>query len=404
MWFFLTLPLIAVAVLLVVGWLTNASQAPAATGTPRQTATFRAFEELGATLHEGVYELVEADRAFRLSGRDHDKQGPQTLFIATDVSSTRARERGSAFRDAPQRDPLAVLPGVIFRRERPTDRRGKSLGLNAEIQTGDRAFDDAVYIEHDGDRAAVSDLVGRVEVRAAIAAAVDEATNLALQHEGNALELHWARTHAPIDDAAMRSAVQRLAAVAEALPPIRDASARPRKSPYVGLFSTMFVMISPLGGFALRIFARDVEPLDASFYAIAWIVVALVLAVVLVRAWKRARGLARGLARLYWTTITALLLVPPFVAPALAFANAWGVDDARTVEVTDVVVDDSWSKKGGRSCWVRLRPGDGFGEKARLDCAVFDASPRRDEAWLQVGQGRFGWEWVDHAVLAPPTR
>ena len=61
------------------------------------------------------------------------------------------------------------LPVAVFRRERTRDRVGRRLALNREIQTGDQAFDDLVYIETDEQPDTIKELVASPQARAEIA-------------------------------------------------------------------------------------------------------------------------------------------------------------------------------------------------------------------------------------------
>lgn len=61
----------------------------------------------------------------------------------------------------------AALPELELSVETEGDRRGKRLGISREIQTGDRAFDDRVYVDSDEPDARVARALASAEVRAA---------------------------------------------------------------------------------------------------------------------------------------------------------------------------------------------------------------------------------------------
>lgn len=67
---------------------------------------------------------------------------------------------------------IATTPSITLRGETYTDRKGKDRGLNREVQVGDPAFDDRVYIECDSTDEGVLRVL-RPEVRAAILALFD---------------------------------------------------------------------------------------------------------------------------------------------------------------------------------------------------------------------------------------
>src|SRR6185369_6240753 len=66
------------------------------------------------------------------------------------------------------------LPLIVFRRERALDKLGRWLFLNREVQTGDSAFDDQVYIETDEEDYLVKRTLEKEETRIAILRAVSE--------------------------------------------------------------------------------------------------------------------------------------------------------------------------------------------------------------------------------------
>src|SRR5690348_3653348 len=63
--------------------------------------------------------------------------------------------------------PTQPLPVVYLRKENATDRVGKRIGLNREVQTGHTVFDDIVYPESNASDDAVKKLLSSEQLHAA---------------------------------------------------------------------------------------------------------------------------------------------------------------------------------------------------------------------------------------------
>lgn len=78
----------------------------------------------------------------------------------------------------------ANLPLVVFRPENGRDRLGRALFLNREVQLGDRAFDDAVYIESDERDEHVQQTLAEPAMRQAVLDAVKAGNAITLSKHG----------------------------------------------------------------------------------------------------------------------------------------------------------------------------------------------------------------------------
>ena len=108
-----------------------------------------------------------------------------------------------------------------LRRETSTDRFGKRIYLNREVQIGDAAFDDAIYIETDAPDDVVRELLAAPAAReGTLRLLALECTAIELDTNGDvAVELP-ARDADAIDTPTVLALLDALAAFAESFPPL----------------------------------------------------------------------------------------------------------------------------------------------------------------------------------------
>src|SRR2546426_424464 len=81
---------------------------------------------------------------------------------------------------------IGVMIGVsiVLRRERWLDKLGRGLFLNREVQSGDTALDDQIYIETDEEDQLVKRVLEPLEARNALLDAVQHGRAVTLSKEG----------------------------------------------------------------------------------------------------------------------------------------------------------------------------------------------------------------------------
>ena len=107
---------------------------------------------------------------------------------------------------------LVISTEVVVRQEHALDRLGKRLGIDREVQTGDAAFDAAVYIESDAADADVLRLFADARVRSTLMAS----TQFPSSHLAFAADepfIHFVGDHLFVSDTAGRCVEQLVAAI-----------------------------------------------------------------------------------------------------------------------------------------------------------------------------------------------
>lgn len=350
----------------------------------------------------GRITLTNPDRVFSLSGTDYGKRQPQTFHLGTTIrSGVRTAPVGSAFRDADRPQVLPRLPHVVVRKEGALAGLTRALRLNREIETGDRAFDDAAYVEHEGDRALVAQLLADARLRAAIVAGLDAGAAVVFNEEEHGVALRFAGGTEPGDPSVLSAAGQKLGAIADLVPAFEDATLRGRPSRWrQGLAAAGPIFVAGpglvLGGFAHQRFG----PIDRGFAVSALAAIAVAIAVALATGWTLARGRVGALRRFYIAMTLAVSLLPALIGSGLAIANGAGVD-TREKRTTRVLSTYSSTRKGGTSCRAKLEPwGDMLGKvEAGISCKRMETIKAGDAATVTVGVGRLGWEWIENAAV-----
>jgi hypothetical protein len=300
--------------------------------------------------------------------------------------------------------PSAPLPYVIVRRERGTDRLGKRLGFNREVQIGDKAFDDAAFIDTVVDDDVVRRLFDRAEVREAVLAVLATGYGVDMSPEGvKAFHLQGKLT--PIDGPSLPRAVAALEALAPLLPAMDAAQhGRPHwlRSPrafygpmLIGLGSFFFVMMvmAILGGSgAIHPLAdhRQVPHLFAGGFVL-WVAAVAALYFFL-------RGGTRALWQLVGAAFFLLLGVPSLGAMLLAVANS-ALDGSPAVSHPSRVI--ALPKNPRKSRQVGFEPW-----QQGLDQVSYTVPSSRlstvkvgDPAEIVTHAGALGWEWIEDVKL-----
>jgi hypothetical protein len=292
------------------------------------------------------------------------------------------------------------LPLVVFRREKKIDRVGRALFLNREIQTGDSAFDEQVYIETDEQDHLVKRVLETQEARDAILAAVAQHRAVILSKEGVGGTVLFSSDHERTISA-IRAALAPLGRIADALPAGSFDAAVGRRQTARGDLLAVGTMI----GMLLSIFELGMIPhikpdrwepwlndqQKPMEHAAAW---AFLLFAVLAFVW--IRGHSRSLRNFAVTLLFGAITIPFAVIQNGFLLNAV-LDHSPIVEHTSTITKKferhtryntyhhiqfpalfSTGTAGTdieEDLWKSLKPGDGI--------------------VLGMRSGRFGWMWVD---------
>jgi hypothetical protein len=296
--------------------------------------------------------------------------------------------------------PSAPLPYVLVRRERAADRLAKRLGFNREVQLGDKAFDDAAFIDTVVSDDLVRRLFERAEVREAVLAVLATGYGVDLSPEGvKAFRLLGKLS--PIDAPTVPAAVAALERLAPLLPAVDTAEhGKPHwlRSPRA-FYVPMFV---GLGSFAVVMVLMGIVGASGALHPLAdhrqvpyLFAVGLALWVAAVAAlYFFLRGGTRSLGQLVAAAFFLLLGVPAAGAMLTGLANSAFDGSPAVTHDTRVV---SLPKNPRKSRQVGFEPW-----QQGLDRVGYTVSTSRlstlkvgDPAEIVTHAGALGWEWIE---------
>lgn len=298
--------------------------------------------------------------------------------------------------------PLASRTWVRMHRESGTDRFFKRLGIANELQSGDAAFDDRVYVtcDHPHVHALLRDAP---ELRAAITAAFDAGYER-IELDGRTLWLHRRSSMAPSDrDRDLLAAVHRAARTLEQDPPSR------LRDPFVWKAFVVEGVIWSILGYAiggLIEWAAHKEDyhLRPSEVVVAGMVVAVCAFLVLllvITFWLR--GSSRGHRIIVESAIVLLLGLPVTSIQVVGDTNR-SLDDAPSTEVVRTVdyceVRVHRGKRGRKSYSYHVwlvpeadRRGPSLPPDVQVQRAFCDAASEGSEITFEIAPGRWGIPW-----------
>lgn len=373
----------------------------------------------------GLGPLVEVARALGAIGPDPDRRGdgptltvdgrrfslvagawgkhrPIELLLGTDVRQAASAANASAFRTAPaSAAPLRSMPRMVFRRETALDRWGKRLGLNRELQAGDATFDRAVYVEHEGDAAAVAAAIDSPGVTAAVNAALASAPDVVTNTHSQAVALRWRSGAAPATPQELLEAMARLDAIARALPPVVSLELR-RRPWFPGAAGRVAVvggiLVVGVGVAAAAALVGGAGPVDGALLHHAAALTAALLLLALVAGWLVSRARPRGFARFGAIALAAMSLASPLALGGLGLANATSVTGRHTVEASVASMDRIRKRQRSPRCSVELVPWrEDLVERPRgpVPCALLPALAVGDRVTVSMARGRLGYAWIE---------
>ena len=308
------------------------------------------------------------------------------------------------------------LPEIAFTRETPGDRRGKRLGISRELQTGDPAFDDAVYVDTDEPDSRIVPALASATVRGAV-------LELLARHERLETGLGGLRfaSTGGADHELEPDGFRRLVATAHALvvgmtaarraeldvPGYRGAHLQLDPPPFRPFLTTrlqrvlsMAVVISLVGsvvvldGYCVQFCWR---PIAASSLVGAGVLTGAVAAILCVLPLAVAiRGRSSSYRRWVFLAWMFLLLGAAIGPAALAAVNAVGDGSPVVEHIVPIAAIDRRSDDDGDTTTVHVRAT----WRASDDDIVFDLDGthpelRQDSPWrVATRSGALGWEWI----------
>ena len=208
-----------------------------------------------STADDGALVVVEDD--VRIDVTSHAMQSSATVCLATPYDAS-ARAGGIEGATGSYREPgplRGVRPmQITLRAETSADREGKASGLNVEVDTGDGAFDEAVYVDSPTTDTALLRAVLGADARAAILDLFALRVGLVVLDDlfhNIRVELTGFPTLTNDDDRAVKL-VQAFGRLARALPRVRATGKRHGTPPWFGRIAAA-TMMAGLGGIAMPI-------------------------------------------------------------------------------------------------------------------------------------------------------
>lgn len=281
------------------------------------------------------------------------------------------------------------LPEMTLRREGPDDRVGKERGLDVELETGDPAFDAAVYIDTEAPDRVVRPFLAAAETRRAVLVLLGGGGAVGLTPTGIDVRASDDLLADPARFADMLAALLTVAAVhAAPYASIEEKERSGRTALTLVAIAPPFVASSLI--LALAVYTPEAAwlPLLGATVGFAAIVPLRPLLARLTRGHSRSFDYYR---RLVWLSLVEL----------------GGVGAALAVGINGALDTSPKEKQAGKIVWVRhyVDDGDGKTEVEALwsdghrDRHTFeddDKKPREGDAVSRVRRtGRLGFAWVE---------
>ncbi len=348
-------------------------------------------KDLGAREEGGGFALEMDEQPFTL--RLSDARGSANgLELETPVE---AKDAPPSLRPG-ARPAIEGRPWVLLRRENWADRLGKRLRINREVQTGDAAFDDAVYLESDASDADVARVLGAPEVRRRILQLFAQGCQQVSINDGGPRLAVTRDPQASLDASAVRATCQDCSIIAAGLPSFRGAASRPPRW-VSGPVAMVASAVAAFGGFVAASSAyEDYYPLgsEAIWAGVMVGLGAWLVTMPLVGALVRGRS---GSFRVFAACFFLLLIALPLAGVGLAIGLNGKLDDAAATEQRARVTSRSSKKlKSGTSYYVQV---EGWQDAhapviVPVSSEVYASVREGEDVVVRIGRGRFGWEWL----------
>lgn len=293
------------------------------------------------------------------------------------------------------------LPDLRFVRETAAHVEAKARGVAREVETGDAAFDAAVYVESPIEDAAVLTVLGPPAVRAAIERLLGMSSWVRVS--GGTVSVHLDRGEGTFAPERLRACLGFLRVIAGA--PRRLVASRAPVSRAAELAKLFTWVVSPLG-LATALFAGDrwspASRMPWFFGALAGVMIATALHPLLRRALS---GHSRSFRDVRFARATGLVGWPLLVGGLVVAMNG-AFDTSAERDVVLVIVGVSDDDDDKTLFHLRARDPDGFVHRLSFRHLQKD----KLGAWAIAARfrsGAIGWSWRSsegRLVPAPPSR
>ncbi len=296
---------------------------------------------------------------------------------------------------------LAHLPTMRLTRERLSNRVGKWLMLNRELQTGDGDFDKAVYVHTNAPPEVIHQILRRPTTRAAIMRLLDAGYTSVDLFTAQAPVSVTSPKPVPgaFQQGAFEGQLDALSIIAEGLPSVEVE----RTTGQIWTRATSIALTAALlslAGFVLFMVTKDTWPtlgdvsLSEGFLIGAglWLLALPVLMLTM-------RGFSNSFSTFCVAAVCLSVGLPATAITAASSLNAL-LDDSPTLLVEARVVDRSATRgKNSTTYRLSLDPGvHGPRTDLNVDEDLYSMTTVGDRVTLVTHEGAFGWRWIDKII------
>ena len=296
------------------------------------------------------------------------------------------------------RVPGGPYPYVTIFPEGNVDRFGKAIGLNHEVQTGDKAFDDLAYIDTIDTDETTLRLLSNPAVRDALRELLALGYRAQFSTRGvEAYQIVYGMK--AIDGSAAGRAATALGHLADHAPAFPATELKPERRGLKAAFG--WLLIAPIFGvmFAGFLSGSTDRTLDGTHAAFAfivgggggWLVYVIALALLL-------RGHSYAMRMLLVGALMAMFGVPAVIGSTLLWLNQ--SQDPSAASGHEVVVRSKHHYKSDYSVKVDSWRDPRKQETVHLSSSIYKTLDEGAHFQVRTHPGAFGWEWVER-VTAP---
>ncbi len=286
-------------------------------------------------------------------------------------------------------------PAVHLYPEGAIDRFGKSIGINREVQTGDKDFDDQAYVETTDAEEHAARLLSSPDVRRELRHLLS--IDYKVQFSTQGVEaFRVVAVSSDVDASKTGEAAAALARLADRLPDFPGVRFKPqRQRGWLGLPLMLPALLGAPLTIGFAIFTQRLADRSAVAVAIllfgglCWMVYMAILA-----AW--ARGRSYGMRMVLFGGLFSMIGIPPAVGMSLVAMNEL-LDHGSATEHVQTVQQ---LRKHKSNYWAYVdswrRPGRQ--EELSIPGAVYRSLAVGDRVLVRLHKGKFGWAWTERVT------
>jgi hypothetical protein len=321
---------------------------------------------------------------------------PGHYWLSGEIRAVAGGKLSAPFRAPADRAVQARLPRMRLRPETKRDAFGKKLRLNREVQTGDAAFDAAVYIESDNASEEVEAVLSSPKLRQAVLALFAlGCSDVGLNYERRPISVAWRtlRTHNAFGGDSIERALELMGVMQDELPGFASVATDTSWARGTALMIAA-VFGAGLGFLPASVGAHWYQPVVSTAGLLFPLLAAITLLCV-VACWLYLRGSSAALRAFAWSAGLGLIAIPLNVGGAIVIANG-ALDSERHEQRVTII--KRWISKSddSKSYHIRVSPWPPHEKPVKITIDSSDYQRLSNpQATLRFGAGAFGIEWYD---------